>query len=85
MSPTHFFITLSLLLATVLLVFAMRYASAVVQAKARLANDEAYRQLAEKAVAAQAANATALAAIDATLSEVKARLGAVEKVLKEVE
>ncbi|MES2319084.1 MAG: hypothetical protein V4631_16530 [Pseudomonadota bacterium] len=85
MSETIYLLTLSLPLATILLVFGMRAFAAVQQAKARLANDEAYRQLAEKAAAAQAAAATALASIDANLADVKARLAAVEKVLKEVE
>jgi hypothetical protein len=85
MSETIYLLTLSLPLGTLLLVFGMRAFAAVQQAKARLANDEAYRQLAERAASAQAAAASALASIDANLAEVKARLAAVEKVLKEVE
>ena len=85
MSETIYLLTLSLPLATILLVFGMRAFAAVQQAKARLANDEAYRQLAEKAAFAQTAAASALASIDANLADVKARLAAVEKVLKEVE
>jgi hypothetical protein len=63
----------------------MRYFSAVQQAKARLANDDAYRQVAEKAVATQSENATTLASIQSALADVRARLTAIEKVLKEVE
>jgi hypothetical protein len=85
MSPTIYLLTLGLPLATCLLIFGMRYLSAVLQARARLANDEAYRQLAEKSAAAQAAAAAALASIDATLADVRLRLASVEKVLKEVE
>jgi hypothetical protein len=78
MSATIYLLTLGLPLATCLLIFGMRYLSAVLQARARLANDDAYRQLAEK-------SAAALASIDANLADVRQRLAAVEKVLKEVE
>ena len=79
-----FILTLCLPLGTLLLIFAMRYFSAVQQAKARLADDRAYREVAEKAVAAQTDNATALASIQAALTDVSARVAAIEKVLKEV-
>ena len=85
MSERVFLITISLPLATVLLIFGMRYLSVVLQARARLANDEAYRQLAEKTAASQAAAASALVSIDATLSELKARVAGIEKILKEVD
>jgi hypothetical protein len=85
MSESIYLLTICLPLGTILIVFGMRYYAAIQQAKARLANDEAYRQTAEKAAAAQAAAATALASIDATLQEFKARLATIEKVLKEVE
>ncbi len=85
MSENLYLLTICLPLATILLIFGMRYFSAVQQAKARLANDEGYRQLAAKAAAAQADTATALSSIDATLADVKSRLTVVEKVLKEVE
>ena len=80
-----YLLTLCLPLGTVLLVFGMRYASAVEQAKARLANDDAYRQIADKAASAQTDTAAALAAIQTAMSDVQARLTAVEKILKEVE
>ena len=85
MSERVYLLTICLPLATILLVFGMRYLSAVMQAKARLASDEAYRQLAEKSAASQAAAATALTSIDATLAELKARVAGVEKILKEVD
>lgn len=85
MSENIYLLTICLPLATILLVFFMRYVSAVFQARARFAHDEAYRQLAEKAAASQAASATALASIDATLADLKSRVAGVEKVLKEVE
>lgn len=85
MSETIYLLTICLPLGTILLVFGMRYFSAVQQAKARFASDEAYRQVAATAVAAQAEAAKALSSIDATLSDLKLRLSAIEKVLKEVE
>ena len=85
MSEPIYLTSICLPLLTILLVFGMRYLSAVLQARARLANDDAYRLLAEKAAASQAATATALASIDSTLADLKTRLVAVEKVLKEVE
>lgn len=85
MSTPVYFVTICLLLGTVLAVFGMRYFSAIQQAKARLANDDAYRRIAETAAAAQSETAGSLAAIQATLADVGARLTAVEKILKEVE
>jgi Tfp pilus assembly protein PilO len=85
MSEHVFLLAICLPLGTILLVFGMRYLAEVQQAKARLANDEAYRQIAEKAVAAQSENATALSSIQAALADVRTRLAAVEKILKDVE
>lgn len=85
MSETLYLLTICLPLATFLLIFGMRYYATVQQAKARFANDEAYRQLAAKAADNQADTATALASIDAALADVKYRLAAVEKILKAVE
>ncbi len=85
MAEHLYLLTITLPLATILLVFGMRYFSAVQQARARLANDDAYRQIAEKAANAQSETATALTAIQAALADVRARLTAVEKVLKDVE
>ncbi len=67
------------------LIFLMKYVSAVLQAGARVAQDEAYRDLAAKAAAAQAENTTALAAIGTTLADIQSRIASVEKILKEVE
>ena len=77
MSAAIYLTTLSLPLGTILLVFGMRYYAKIQQAKARLAGDEAFRQIAERAVADYAAVATALASIEI-------RLAAIEKVLKDV-
>jgi len=85
MTAILYLLTLVLPLATVLIVFGMRYYSAVQQAKARLADDDAYRQLAESASAAQSRIATSLAAMEASLSDMRTRMAAVETILKAVE
>ena len=64
--------------AAAVLVFFMKYVSAVLQARVRLGQDEAYREVAAKAAAAQAETAAALA-------EILSRLAVVERILKEVE
>ena len=85
MAPHLYLLSICLVLGTILAVFGMRYFSAISQAKARFANGEAYRQIAEKAATAQSESATALSSIQAALANVTARLTAIEKILKEVE
>ncbi|WP_304165987.1 hypothetical protein [Phenylobacterium aquaticum] len=85
MSAPVFFTTLSLILGTVIVVFGLRAYAAIQQAKARLGAEEAYRQIAEKAVAGQSETAAALAGLQSVLADVPARLAAVEKILKQVE
>lgn len=70
MSSTLYLLTICLPLATVLIVFGMKYLSAVQQARARAADSESTR---------------ALAAIQASLADLGARLGRIEKMLKDVE
>ncbi len=74
MSTPIYIFTALLPFVTALLIFGMRYVAQIKQAKARLAGDEAYRQLVEKVAGEQA---TALAAIET-------RLSAIEKILKDV-
>ena len=84
--PEHLYLlSISIPFATILLVFGMRYYSAMQQAKARLANDDAYRQIAEKSVATQSETASTLASVQSALADVRARMAAIEKILKEVE
>jgi Tfp pilus assembly protein PilO len=78
-------LTICLPLATVLLVFGMKYFAMVQQAKARTARDEADRRLADELARTQAETVAQLAALNAALARLDARMGAVEKVLKEVE
>jgi hypothetical protein len=85
MTTLLYLLTLVLPLATILIVYTMRYYATAQQARARLANDDAYRQLAESASAAQSRIATSLAAMEANLSDVRARIAAVETILKAVE
>lgn len=84
MSEQIYLLTLAIPLGTVLAVFAMKYLSAAYKARAESASAEAYRELAAKAVANQADNAAALAAIQASLADIKGRLTEVETMLKEV-
>lgn len=84
MSGFYYLLTIILPLATVLIVFWMWYRSADVRARAKLANDDAYKRIAEDAVKAQTETVTELSAIQASLADVRARLESVEKVLKDV-
>ncbi|WP_340644633.1 hypothetical protein [Phenylobacterium sp.] len=84
MSPPVFFATIGMVLGTILGVFAMRYFAIVAQARAKITEDNAYRVIAEKAVAAQAETATALDTMSVTLADLRTRLAAVEKMLKDV-
>lgn len=85
MSEHLYLISICIPFVVILLIFGMRYASAVQQAKARLANEGAYRAIAEKAAAAESETASALSSIQTALTDVRTRLTAIEKILKEVE
>jgi hypothetical protein len=71
--------------AAAVLVFFMKYVSAVLQARVRLAQDEAYREIAAKSVAAQAETAAALRSFGPSLADIQSRIASVEKILKDVE
>ena len=79
-----YLLTLVLPLVTILIVFGMKYWSAAVQSRSAKVAEEAYRALAEKAVAAQHDNATALSAIQADVAKLSGSLAAVENILKQV-
>jgi hypothetical protein len=85
MTTTLYVLTLMLPLATILIVFGMRYFAKIQEARARLANDDAYRRLAETASATQSRIAASLAVMETALSDVRARVAAVETILKAVE
>ena len=71
MSESVYFLTLALPLATILVVFGMRYRALVLQARAQAAGN--------------VDGNAALATISASLADVQARLAAIEKILKSVE
>lgn len=85
MSETVYLISICLPILAVVVIFGMRYRAQVLQARARLANDEAYRTLADQAAASQAATTAALASIAAALSELRTGVAGVEKILKQVD
>ncbi len=85
MSENIFFAAFFFPAAAAVLVFFMKYVSAILQARVRLAQDEAYREIATKAATAQAETALALSSFGATLAQIQSRLSALEKILKEVE
>ena len=70
--------------AAVVLVFFMKYVSAILQARVRLGQDEAYRELAAKSAAAHAETVAALRPVGIALVEIEHRIAAVEKLLKDV-
>jgi signal transduction histidine kinase len=80
-----FLLVTILLFVTILLIFGMKYFSAMRQTHARVATDTAFRELAEKATALQSDAVAALASVRTELADIKLRLASVEKILKEVE
>lgn len=84
MTGVFYLLTICLPLATILAVFGMRYVSQAAQARARLANEGAYREIADRASAAQSETATTLASIQAALADVGPRLAAIETLLRDV-
>jgi hypothetical protein len=85
MTTTEYLIFMSPVVITILVVFGMKYFSAIFQARARLANDALYQALAEKAVLAQAENQAVLAAIHADLARFGTSLATVERILQQVD
>ena len=85
MSEPLYLTSIGLMFGTILVIFGMKYFSSVRQAQARIAIENSSRELAQKAVATQSENAASLSAIRSELVEIKSRLSAVEKILKEVE
>lgn len=73
-----------LVLGTILLIFGMKYLSSMRSDRLRLAGEGGYRVLAEKAAMAEVANAAALTTLQADLADMKGRLAAIEKLLRDV-
>lgn len=84
MAPSIYIATLLILFGTILAIFALRSYAAAQQAKARIVDGEAWRQIGEKASVAEAETAAALGAIQASLGSMATRLTAVEKILSDV-
>lgn len=84
MNAFFYLLTITLPLATILIAMAMWSRASVLKARAKLANDDAYKQIAEDAARAQGETAAALSQIQAAFADVRARLESVEKVLKDV-
>jgi hypothetical protein len=70
--------------AAAVLVFFMKYVSEILQARVRLAQDEAYREIATKTAAAEAGAAAALATFSTALADIQTRLASIERILKDV-
>ncbi|MRV75928.1 hypothetical protein GJ700_29865 [Duganella sp. FT92W] len=85
MSENVYFAAFFFPAAAAVVIFFWKYVAAVMEAKVRLAQDEAYRDIAAKAVAAQADTAQALATVGAALADIQSRVTSLEKILKEVE
>jgi hypothetical protein len=68
-----------------MVIFGVKYISAIFQAWALGAHDKQYRALAEKVVLTQAENQAALTAMQADLSRISSSLGEIEKILKQVD
>jgi hypothetical protein len=81
MTATHYLLFVSPFVITILVVFGMKYFSALFQARARIANDAQYRTLVEKTVGME----SELSAIRTELSKVVSSLAMVEKILRQVE
>ncbi len=80
-----FFLVTVLVLAVILLIFAMIYVTGARTARLRIAGEDAYRDLAARAVKSQEESAAALAALRGSIADIQGRLERVEKVLREVE
>lgn len=85
MSETLYLLSLLLFFGTIVLAFGMKYLAAIRQARSRVLVEDAYRELAEKAVEAQSKNASSLAAIQAEITQIKTRLATIDEVLRAVE
>lgn len=84
MATSVYLLTICLPLATVLLIFGMKYVSAFATAKAKRLEDDAYRKLTEDTLALQRELQTGQAQLRADLSKAAASLAAIEKLLQQV-
>ncbi|MDB5756140.1 MAG: hypothetical protein JWR56_2568 [Massilia sp.] len=85
MSENVFFAAFFFPSAAAVLVYFMKYLAAIKQARVRVEQDEAYRELATRMAASQAEMASALTVLTNSLADVQTRMEGLEKILKEVE
>lgn len=85
MSENVFFAAFFFPCTAAVIIFALKYTSGIVQARARLAQDSVYQELARSMAAAQAETAASLAALNASVAQIQTRLSNLETILKEVE
>lgn len=78
MSEPIYLATIGIFFGTIFMIFLIRSQTIIKKAQLQAENEESYRAIAERAVAAQEQTAEALA-------DLKARVIAIEKILKEVE
>jgi hypothetical protein len=76
--------TVLLILGSILVIFGMKYVSEALQARSRAANEHSFRLFAEEAHSVQAHHIALLTSIQSSISDVSARLGQVERILKDV-
>ncbi len=84
MSEPIYLVTIFAFLGTVVVLGALRYLSNLARSRAQVAETDAYRILAERAVAANQQQADAITALQADLAAVRSSLSGIEKILKEV-
>ncbi len=84
MAENVYLATITLFLGAFVLVFAMKYGSAALTARAKLADEVAHRTLAERSAAIEADTAAALAAIRGDLARVAEGVATVERILRQV-
>ena len=80
-----FLLVTILVLVVILLIFGMKFFADARTARLRITSEDAYRDLAARAVKAQEESAAALSGLKNSVTEIAARLARVEKVLQEVE
>jgi hypothetical protein len=84
MSTHNFLVPTILVLATILIVFGMKYISGARQTRLRLAGEDQFRLMAQKAIEAQTVTAEALTTARTEIADVKRRLTSIETMLREV-
>jgi hypothetical protein len=80
-----FFVLAILAIAAVVLTTGMKFFVDAKKSDKNAAGADAFRELAEKYAAAQTASAAALVSLQTDFADVKTRLAAIEKVLRQVE